>query len=152
MTTINTHDWLNQHGDYLYRFALARLRDPHLAEDVVQETFLAAIKSPNFAQQSAPRTWLTGILKHKIIDVMRKNVREVVASDLMSDEDANMDEFFDDKGHWAEKPQSWDMPDGALEQKQFLGVLQTCMEKLPAKLAQLFLMRDVLQPSLQCVF
>ena len=104
--TANTHDWLNQHGDYLYRFALARLRNPHLAEDVVQETFLAAIKSPNFAQQSAPRTWLTGILKHKIIDVMRKNVREVVASDLMSDEDANMDEFFDDKGRWADKPQA----------------------------------------------
>ena len=115
--TTNTHDWLNQHADYLYRFALARLRDPHLAEDVVQETFLAAIKSPNFAGQSVPRTWLTGILKHKIIDVMRKNVREVVVSDLMSDEDANMDEFFDDKGHWAEKPQAWDMPEGALEQK-----------------------------------
>ncbi len=143
MKTNNTHDWLNQHGDYLYRFALARLRDPHLAEDVVQETFLAAIKSPNFAEQSAPRTWLTGILKHKIIDVMRKNVREVVVSDLMSDEDANMDEFFDEKGHWADKPQKWDMPEDALEQKQFLGVLQTCMEKLPTKLAQLFLMRDV---------
>ena len=79
MTSPNMHDWLNQHGDYLYRFALARLRDPHLAEDVVQETFLAAIKSPNFAEQSAPRTWLTGILKHKIIDVMRKNVREIAA-------------------------------------------------------------------------
>ena len=143
MTTPNMHDWLNEHGDYLYRFALARLRDPHKAEDVVQETFLAAIKSPNFAQQSAPRTWLTGILKHKIIDVMRKNVREVVASDLMSDDDANMDDFFDDKGYWIEKPQEWNMPEGALEQKQFLGVLQTCMERLPAKLAQLFLMRDV---------
>ena len=62
-----------------------------------------------------------------------KNVRELIASDLMSDEEANMDEFFDDKGHWAEKPQEWQMPKGALEQKQFLGVLQTCMEKLPAK-------------------
>ena len=63
----NAHDWLNVHGDYLYRFALGRLRDPHLAEDVVQETFLAAIKSPSFSEQSAPRTWLTGILKHKKI-------------------------------------------------------------------------------------
>jgi RNA polymerase sigma-70 factor (ECF subfamily) len=143
MTTPNMHNWLNEHGDYLYRFALARLRDPHLAEDVVQETFLAAIKSPDFAGQSAPRTWLTGILKHKIIDVMRKNVREITASSLMSDEDANMDEFFDETGHWADNPQEWDMPEDALEQKQFLGVLQTCMEKLPPKLAQLFMMRDV---------
>lgn len=143
MTIPNMHEWLNEHSDYLYRFALARLRDPHQAEDVVQETFLAAIKSPSFAEQSAPRTWLTGILKHKIIDVMRKSVREVAASDLMADEDANMDEFFDEQGHWTEKPQAWDMPTDALEQKQFLGILQTCMEKLPAKAAQLFLMRDV---------
>ena len=113
MATVSTHDWLNEHGDYLYRFALARLRDPHQAEDVVQETFLAAIKSPNFAEHSAPRTWLTGILKHKIIDVMRKSVREIAASDLMNDEDANMDEFFDEKGHWAEPPLAWDMPEGA---------------------------------------
>lgn len=143
MTIANIHDWLNDHGDFLYRFALARLRDPHLAEDVVQETFLAAIKSPSFAEQSAPRTWLTGILKHKIIDVMRKNIREIAASDLMDDEDANMDEFFNETGHWAEKPLTWDMPDNALEQQQFLSILQACIDKLPAKLAQLFLMRDV---------
>jgi RNA polymerase sigma-70 factor, ECF subfamily len=143
MTTPNMHDWLNEHGDYLYRFALARLRDPHQAEDVVQETFLAAIKSPNFAEQSAPRTWLTGILKHKIIDVMRKSVREVAASDLMDDEDANMDDFFDAKGGWTDKPLKWDMPENALEQKQFLGILQTCMGKLSAKAAQLFMLRDV---------
>ena len=54
-----------------------------------------------------------------------------------------MDEFFDGKGHWAEPPFAWDMPEGVLEQKQFLGILQTCIEKLPAKAAQLFLMRDV---------
>jgi RNA polymerase sigma-70 factor, ECF subfamily len=143
MTTPNIHSWLEQHSDYLYRFALARLRDPHLAEDVVQETFLAAIKSPSFAEQSAPRTWLTGILKHKIIDVMRKNVREISASDLLDDEDANVDDFFDDAGHWADKPLKWDMPENALEQKQFLGVLQTCMDKLPAKSAQIFMLRDV---------
>ncbi len=143
MSNQNIHDWLNQYGDYLYRFALARLRDPHLAEDVVQETFLAAIKSPDFAGQSSPRTWLTGILKHKVIDVMRKNIREVAASDLMTDQDANMDEFFDETGHWEEKPLAWDMPQDALEQKQFLGTLQSCMDKLPAKLAQLFLMRDI---------
>jgi RNA polymerase sigma-70 factor, ECF subfamily len=149
MTIANAHDWLNEHSDYLYRFALARLRDPHQAEDAVQETFIAAIKNAQssensgFAEQSSPRTWLTGILKHKIIDVMRKSVREVAASDLMNDEDANMDEFFDEKGHWADKPQAWGIPDDALEQKQFLGVLQNCMAKLPAKLATLFMLRDV---------
>lgn len=143
MKTSNVHDWLNSHGDYLYRFALARLRDPHQAEDVVQETFLAAIKSNSFAEQSSQRTWLTGILKHKIIDLMRKRVRETVASDLITEQDDNMDEFFDDKGHWADKPQVWALPENALEQKQFLTVLQSCLDKIPNKLATLFLMRDV---------
>jgi len=139
----NSHGWLNEHGDYLYRFALARLRNPHQAEDVVQETFMAAIKADNFAEQSSARTWLTGILKHKIIDLMRKQNRETVASDMMSEEDANMDDFFDKRGHWAEKPQSWHMPENALEQQQFLTVLQSCLDKIPNKLATLFMMRDV---------
>ncbi|MBF4990072.1 sigma-70 family RNA polymerase sigma factor [Methylophilus sp. QUAN] len=139
----NPHDWLNEHGDYLYRFALTRLRDPHQAEDVVQETLLAAIKSTTFAEQSSPRTWLTGILKHKIIDCMRKQLREIPASELLAEEDANMDEFFDDTGHWAEKPQAWDIPHDALQQKQFLQILQQCMARLPQKLAAIFTMRDV---------
>lgn len=147
MTRSNINEWLTEHGDYLYRFALARLRDSHIAEDVVQETFLAAVKNNSFAEQSSPRTWLTGILKHKIIDVMRKNNREVNASDLMADTDANMDEFFNETGHWAEKPQLWDIPDNALEQKQFFSVLQTCIDKIPKKLATLFLMRDIQETS-----
>lgn len=143
MNQINAHEWLNEHGDYLYRFALARLRDPHLAEDVVQETFLAAIKTPTFTEQSTARTWLTGILKHKVVDALRKRQREVVATDLMLDDDENMDAFFDATGHWAEKPHAWEVPDDVLQQKQFLAVLQKCIDKLPHKLAALFLMRDV---------
>lgn len=141
--TSTAHEWLNAHGDYLYRFALARLHDAHLAEDAVQETFLAAIKNPNFAEQSSPRTWLTGILKHKIIDTMRKGQREIAVTDLVDDTDADMNEFFNASGHWAEKPIAWNMPSDALEQKQFLGILENCMDKLPKKLAALFLMRDV---------
>lgn len=143
MSDNNANDWLSEHGDYLYRFALARLRDPHQAEDVVQETFLAAVKNNSFKGQSSPRTWLTGILKHKMIDLMRKSNRETPATDLMSDADANMDEFFNEKGHWSDKPQVWDMPESALEQKQFAGVLQSCLDKMPNKLATLFMMRDV---------
>ena len=148
----NAHDWLNVHGDYLYRFALGRLRDPHLAEDVVQETFLAAIKSPSFSEQSAPRTWLTGILKHKIIDLIRKQSREQSVEDIekIGFDDARlnvagMDDFFEDSGHWTEAPQDWDIPDNKLKQKQFLNILQNCMDKLPKKLANLFLLRDVFE-------
>ena len=142
-TKKHAHDWLNKHGDYLYRFALARLRDQHQAEDMVQETFMAAIKSDNFTAKSSPRTWLTGILKHKIIDLMRKGNRETNASDLISDQDANMDEFFDKEGHWAGEIKDWNMPESALEQQQFFKVLQNCLDKIPSKLATLFMMRDV---------
>ena len=148
MHTQTTSDWLAEHGDYLYRFALARLRDSHQAEDVVQETMLAALQNNSFAGQSSPRTWLTGILKHKIIDVLRKQVREVSlgesadhGNDLL--ERPDMDEFFMEDGHWADKPQAWGKPDGELEQKQFFGVLQNCMEKLPKKLAAIFTLRDI---------
>ncbi|HEY3301339.1 MAG TPA: sigma-70 family RNA polymerase sigma factor [Methylophilaceae bacterium] len=147
-TTANVNDWLNDHGDYLYRFALARLRDPVQAEDAVQETMLAAIQSKSFTGQSSPRTWLVGILKHKIIDTIRQQIRERPTEDLAEDlsEDTAGDEYFDeDNRHWNDAPQAWGVPDGALEQKQFLVILQSCMDKLPKKLASLFMLREVIE-------
>lgn len=147
-SAVDNFDWLTEHGDYLYRFALARLRDPSQAEDVVQETLLAAIQSSNFSGLSAPRTWLTGILKHKIIDLMRKQIKE--PSQEYVDEfqqgtidDADMDDFFTEKGAWSDKPQLWTKPDGQLEQKQFFETLQSCMDKLPKKLVAIFTLRDI---------
>jgi RNA polymerase sigma-70 factor (ECF subfamily) len=139
------HHWLVEHGDYLYRYALARLRDPHLAEDVVQETLLAAMSGSGFAGQSSPRTWLTGILKHKIIDVFRRQQREteLVAPEEISTDDPGMEEFFLEDGHWAEPPQSWDEPGSLLQQQQFLEVLQQCLDRLPKKLARIFLLREI---------
>lgn len=146
-TSKNQNDWLTEHGDYLYRFALARLRDPHQAEDAVQETLLAAIQNQTFEGKSAARTWLTGILKHKIIDLIRRQMREQPLEhdgDFLPDE-PGMDDFFADDGdaHWNDKPQYWGEPQGLLEQKQFLGILQQCMDRLPPKLASLFMMREV---------
>lgn len=141
----NTNNWLNEHGDYLYRFALARLRNPHQAEDAVQETMLAAIKNHSFEGESSARTWLTGILKHKIIDLQRKQIREQPLSDIvdLDASDTSMDDFFDHTGHWVDKPQMWGIPDNTLEQKQFFNMLSGCLDKLPAKLAAIFMMRDV---------
>ncbi len=153
MSNQTPHDWLNEHGDYLYRFALVRLRDTHLAEDAVQETLLAAIQSRSYEGKSAPRTWLTGILKHKIIDLIRKQSREKPSEDLsqtVADEGA-VNEFFDESGHWADKPQAWAAPDDELEQKQFLVILQGCMDRLPKKLSRLFLMREILEDDNQAI-
>lgn len=143
----NANDWLNEHGDYLYRYALVRLRDTHQAEDAVQETLLAALKnSDSFSGKSSARTWLTGILKHKIIDLMRRSDKE---QPLYDDDPAEemlepgMDEFFDDTGHWAEKPSSLGDPARLMEQQQFWQILQNCLDRLPKKLARLFLLREI---------
>jgi RNA polymerase sigma-70 factor (ECF subfamily) len=141
----NINNWLNAHGDYLYRFALARLKDPHHAEDALQETMLAAIKNNSYQGESAVRTWLTGILKHEIIDLQRKQIREQPVSDIidLDNSDTSMDDFFDQSGHWLDRPQTLNMPDGSLEQKQFLTILDACINKLPAKLKVMFMLRDV---------
>ena len=69
--------WLDDHGDYLFKYASFRLRDDTAAEDAVQETFLAALKAyERFEGRGSERTWLVGILKHKIIDHFRKASRE----------------------------------------------------------------------------
>ncbi len=139
------HDWLAEHGDYLYRYALARLRDPHLAEDAVQETLLAAMQGSSFAGKASPRTWLTGILKHKIIDQFRRQQREVPLEnpEIMTDETSDMDDFFLEDGHWSDPPQTWGDPRSLLQQDQFLTILQQCIDKLPKKLARIFLLREI---------
>lgn len=94
-------EWVDRYGDTLFRFALARIGDPARAEDLVQETFLAALKPRrNFQQRSSPRTWLTAILKHKIIDHLRKAGREQAWG---SEEalDRSIEELFDAAGHWS---------------------------------------------------
>lgn len=141
----NPHDWLAEHGDYLYRFALVRLRDSYLAEEVVQDTLLAAMQGSGYSGKSSARTWLTGILKHKIIDQFRRQQKEVALEypDELADDDPGMDEFFMDRGHWLERPQNWGDPGSLLQQDQFLQVLQDCMTRMPEKLARIFMLREI---------
>src|SRR5687768_15079156 len=91
---------------YLLRYATLQLRDAAAAEDAVQETLLAALAGEaNFAGRSNLRTWLTGILKHKIVDSIRRQARERPAADLESgDETGEFDSLFDRRGHWQEEP------------------------------------------------
>ena len=123
---------------YLLRYASLQLRDRHAAEDAVQETLLAALAGEaSFGGRSNLRTWLTGILKHKIIDAIRRAGREAPAA---SEEE--FDALFDERGHWLEMPAAWDSPDASLEQSQFFAALEECLERLPAKGARAFMMRE----------
>jgi len=137
-------EWVDLYGDYLYRFALARTSDPGRSEDLVQETFLAALKSRrNFKHQSSPRTWLTAILKHKIIDHLRKFKREQTW-DSEEALDRKTDEMFDGAGHWSIRPRRWDAhPGDHFEQKEFLKILYTCLAGLPKRIAEIFIMREM---------
>jgi RNA polymerase sigma-70 factor (TIGR02943 family) len=136
--------WVDQHGDYLYRFALARMKDPSVAQDLVQETFLAALGArKNFERRSAVRTWLTAILKHKIVDYFRKYSKEQTTENIDTVGDA-IDSLFDDNGQWLIKPGKWNInPMKIYEQREFLDVLYKCLAKLPARLAKVFMFREM---------
>jgi RNA polymerase sigma-70 factor, ECF subfamily len=128
----------------LLRYAQLQLRNESLAEDVVSETLLAILEKPEaFAGRSSLRTYATGILKFKVIDVIRRKGREVHIEPLdeQSIDDA-LDALFVKNGHWAEPPAAWPQPERALEQGQFFEALQRCIEGLPAKTARVFMMRE----------
>ena len=123
---------------YLLRYASLQLRDAQAAEDAVQDTLLAALAGESgFGQRASLRTWLTGILKHKIIDAIRKTSREAPAAG-----EDEFDALFDERGHWIEMPGAWSDPDAALDQKRFFAALELCLSRLPEKTAQTFMMRE----------
>jgi RNA polymerase sigma-70 factor (ECF subfamily) len=141
-------DWVDTHGDALFRYALLQLRDRDAAEDAVQETLLAALRSrEHFAGTSSERTWLIGILKHKLADHWRRLGREAPL-DLPPDpeqSDALLEKLFNaaDDYHWRTAPAPWDDPDDALQDKQFWQVLSDCLAALPPTQAQAFSLSEI---------
>ena len=128
---------------YLVRYATLQLRDPDAVQDVVQEALLAALAGEaSFGGRSNLRTWLTGILKHKVIDAIRRQGRETAISGDTEGDGSEFDQLFEDNGHWVEHPAAWDNPEASLEQKQFFAALEQCLTKLPAKTARVFMMRE----------
>jgi len=130
----------------LVRYASHVLRAPQAAEDAVQETLLAALASPTaFDGRASMRTWLTGILKHKCIDVVRREQRQAPVA--APDPEAAAHEFedlFDERDHWREHPHEWQTPEAALQQKEFRRVLESCLSHLPRRTVQAFLLREQL--------
>lgn len=137
-------EWLDKYGDALYRYALLRLRDAMLAEDLVQETLLAAMQaSSRYTGASTEKTWLIGILKHKLIDHLRKSRREAPFGDeLVTTADASA-ELFDAHGHWRIDIRAWSEPEQALEQREFWHVFAACLERLPQRLADALSLREL---------
>src|SRR6266446_3644260 len=146
---LDPEHWVEEYGDVLLGFAAARVRDRAIAEDLVQETFLAAIKaSESFAGRSTERSWLFGILRNKLADYYRLQNREVSITDLESPLPEEQGAFGASglgKDGWVMRhaPKAWDTPDGALVSKEFQGVFKDCLSGLPDRVAQVFLLREI---------
>lgn len=146
--------WVEEHGDYLFKFAYGRLRDQGRAEDMVQETFLAALKgAKRFEGRSAEKSWLVGILNHKILDYYRKASRETSFTDLDFYQDEEGERFIPDgvfKGGWIHEPgrnlgpMEWSTDPGAsLDSVAFWKSFHACTSKLPRNIAAVFALREM---------
>ena len=146
--TVDVHE-LEKHRRAMFKFAMLQLRNETHAEDCVQEALAAAIQNANgFAGASSVRTWLIGILKHKILDHFRRASREQALS--VSDEEGSLDDFdalFKPDGHYVEPPAAWVNPEQALTQREFFDVLESCMNALPKVTARVFTLREVMGVS-----
>lgn len=141
--------WLDLYGDELYRYALLQLHDASQSEDMVQDTLLAAFQSrEKYAGTASVLTWLTGILKHKIIDHIRKQIRESPQDDIGEHLDdttpgAGVDVLFDARGDWIIRPRDWGDPAKCLEQERFWTLMHLCLERLNARQSAVFNLKEI---------
>jgi RNA polymerase sigma-70 factor (TIGR02943 family) len=149
---VNSKEWVNLYGDYLYSIALLKTNHKEAAEDLVQETFLSAIKSlDTFRQESSEKTWLVAILKNKIVDYYRKkNIFSDVEEYLQKTDESFYDFHFQadeyNDAHWtsAGMPANWKtQTDEQLNQGEFYSILELCIQKMPPKLIPVFTARYV---------
>ncbi len=139
--SLDPEAWVDQHGDALHRYALMRLRDPEIAAELVQEVFLHAFRDRGqFKGQSSERTWLICILRHKLIDHLRKSGREESTDpDILGDE-----RIFDRAGRWLAMPGRWQgQPGEDMERREFWSSFEGCLSRLPSNIADAFLLREL---------
>lgn len=142
--TVDPADWVDRYGDSLFRFALARLRNTDAAEEVVQETFVAALRARGqYSGRGEEGAWLLGICKRKIVDFIRQRNRPDAGSgdELGSDPSPGL---FDGKGNWRLDPRiTKGRPEAALERAEFWQVLRGCLKNLPRRQADVFALREI---------
>jgi RNA polymerase sigma-70 factor (ECF subfamily) len=151
-------DQLTGERQYLYRYAFTHLRDADLAQDAVQECLVAALGALNrFEGRASLRTWLVTILRSKIVDILRKRAREVSTETLSAAEenvvDDAVDAWFNDHGYWdrGHIPGHWNDPEAALEQQEFWRIFELCLDIMPARVAQVFMLREVFGESIEII-
>jgi len=149
---VDPNRWIREHGDAMFRFAMRRVKRTDVAEDLVQETFVAALRNrERFAGNASERTWLISILKRKVIDYHRTAGREQPAS-RSAGEDHWLESHFDKRERWVKPPRDWGTkPESALERSEFWQVFEDCLSKLPVRLAKVFYLKTVEEESSEFV-
>ena len=141
---LDPETWVDQYGDCLYRFALAFIKDSVVAENLVQETFLAALEGPeSFKGSRSVQTRLSAILNHKIVDYFRKKNREQALDDINAVTET-VDGLYHGDGSWKIRPGKWDLKTLRIyEQQEFLDTLFKCLAKLPDRMGKVFMLREM---------
>jgi RNA polymerase sigma-70 factor (ECF subfamily) len=131
--------WLADHGDALWRFAIARVGRADLAEELIQETLVSALETAHgFRGESSEQTWLISILRHKIADSIRRSERASGGAEASVDED-----LFDARGAWRVDPGKWPRrPDEVLSDPAFRRDLDSCLSRLPPGLRDAVELRE----------
>ncbi|WPU92117.1 sigma-70 family RNA polymerase sigma factor [Mucilaginibacter sabulilitoris] len=146
--SVDPGKWVELYADYLYTYAYTRINDEELAKDLVQETFLAALEKVHlFKGNSSERTWLTAILKNKVIDIYRKKSSAFAKKTEVAEAEQQQDDFFDhEDGHWnvAHRPKEFGVEqEDLITSKEFNNILQKCMKKLPTLWLSVFTMKHM---------
>jgi len=139
----NPHKWLELYGDMLYQYALPRVNDSVIAEDLVQDTFLSALKGlGGYKGEASEKNWLFTILKNKIIDYYRKKATEQAVI-TMPELKLMDDEWFNEDGSWAENrmPKDWQVADNFVERKEIQKVINWCKNHLKALQQHVFTLK-----------
>ena len=140
---INPNKWIDLYSDYLFNYTISRVSDREIAQDLVQDTFLAGLKSmKNFKGEASERTWLISILKRKIIDYYRKiNSNKGKAEVRINYNDS------ESEGDWLEErvADPFDKTaEDTLQNSELGDAIHSCLEKLPKKQADVFKMKTIL--------
>jgi len=142
---VDPGEWVDKYGDLLYRFAFFRVGEAQVAEDLVQEVLLAAYKSRDrFGGKSAEKTWLVGILKHKIVDYYRNRTREGKTFNFNETYSTVEEVTFDKQGKWKSAPADLSsLPDKKVVDKELGEVIASCVETLPQGIRSVFSLREI---------
>ena len=139
-------EWVERYGDYLFRYARRYFDNPDTAEEVVQETLLAALEGyERFEAKASFKTWLTSILRHKVLDTIRRKGKTTpIDPSSIAEQETNA--LFDAAGYFAgwDTMQPWDIdPETVARQREFLEALADCVDKLPEQFRRVFYLRGV---------